>query len=51
MHHIYAGNGGGVVELLVDILVAAASAGVLWWSWRNRRPLPNPTCGREPARD
>lgn len=49
-HRIYASNGGGVIELLVDILVdilvAAASVGVLRWSWRYRQLLLNPPCGR-----
>jgi hypothetical protein len=38
-HRIYASNSGGVVELAIDILVAGASVGVLWWSWRYRKPL------------
>ena len=45
-HRIYASNGGGVIELLVDILVAGASVGVLSWSWRYRQLLLNPPCGR-----
>jgi hypothetical protein len=45
-HGIYASNGGGVIELLIDILVAGASVGVLWWSWRYRRWLLNPAGGR-----
>jgi hypothetical protein len=45
-HRIYASNAGGVIELLVDILVAGASVGVLWWSWRYRQLLLNPPCGR-----
>jgi hypothetical protein len=28
-----------VIELLIDILVACSSVGVLWWSWRDRGPL------------
>ena len=45
-HRIYASNGGGVIELLIDILVAGASVGVLWWSWHYRQLLLNPPCGR-----
>jgi hypothetical protein len=45
-HQIYASSGGGVIELLIDILVAGASCGVLWWSWRCRKFLLNPPCGR-----
>jgi hypothetical protein len=45
-HQIYASNSGGVIELLIDILVAGASGGVLWWSWRYRQLLLNPPCGR-----
>jgi hypothetical protein len=45
-HRIYATNAGGVIELLVDILVAGASVGVLWWSWRYRQLLLNPPRGR-----
>ncbi len=45
-HQIYASNSGGVIELLIDILVAGASAGVLWWSWRYRKLLLDPACGR-----
>ncbi len=41
-HRIYASNSGGVIELLIDILVAGASVGVLWWSWRYRQLLLNP---------
>jgi ferric-dicitrate binding protein FerR (iron transport regulator) len=50
-HHIYASDGGGVVELLIDVLVAGASVGVLWWSWRNRGPLLDPARVRDPAGD
>jgi hypothetical protein len=32
--------------LLVEILVAGASVGVLWWSWRYRQLLLNPPRGR-----
>jgi hypothetical protein len=45
-HRIYASNSGGVIEILIDILVAVASVGVLWWSWRNRWRLLNPADGR-----
>ena len=45
-HHIYAGNTGGVIELLIDILVAGASVGVLWWSWRYRWLLLDPPSRR-----
>jgi hypothetical protein len=45
-HRIYASNSGGVIELLIDILLAGASVGVLWWSWRYRQVLLNPDCGR-----
>ncbi len=45
-HRIYASNSGGVIELLIDILVAGASVGVLWWSWRYRQLLLNPDRGR-----
>jgi hypothetical protein len=45
-HRIYASNSGGVIELLIDILVAGSSVGVLWWSWRYRQVLLNPDCGR-----
>ena len=45
-HRIYASNGGGVIELLIDILVAGASVGVLWWSWRYRELLLNPPRSR-----
>jgi hypothetical protein len=38
-HGIYASSGGGVIELVIDLLVAGASVGVLWWSWRYRAPL------------
>ena len=48
-HGIYAGHGGGAVELVIDVLVAGASLGVLWWSWRNRGPLLDPARAREPA--
>jgi hypothetical protein len=50
-HRIYASNSGGVIELVIDILVAGASVGVLWWSWCNRRPLLNPVGAREPTGD
>jgi len=46
-HQIYASNSGGVIELLIDILVAGASVGVLWWSWRYRRSLLDPPSGRD----
>ncbi len=45
-HRIYASNSGGVIELLIDILVAGASVGVLWWSWRYRQLLLDPNYGR-----
>jgi hypothetical protein len=38
-HGIYASGTGGVIELVIDILVSAASLGVLWWSWHNRLRL------------
>ena len=41
-HRIYASSSGGVIELIIDILVAGASVGVLWWSWRYRWLLLNP---------
>ncbi len=41
-HRIYASTSGGVIELLV----AGASVGVLWWSWRYRQLLLKPECGR-----
>ncbi len=45
-HRIYASNSGGVIELLIDILIAGASVGVLRWSWRYRQQLLNPACGQ-----
>ncbi len=45
-HRIYASNSGGVIELLIDILIAGASVGVLWRSWRYRQLLLNPACGQ-----
>ncbi|MGO9977389.1 MAG: hypothetical protein ACLP01_32200 [Solirubrobacteraceae bacterium] len=45
-HQIYASNSAGVIELLIDILTAGASIGALWWSWRYRQLLLNPTCGQ-----
>jgi hypothetical protein len=36
---IYASTGAGVIELVIDILVAGASAGVLGWSWHYRAQL------------
>jgi ferric-dicitrate binding protein FerR (iron transport regulator) len=45
-HQIYASDSGGVIELLIDILVAGASVGMLWWSWRYRRLLLDPPPGR-----
>ena len=38
-HGIYASSGGGVIELVIDMVVAGASVGVLWWSWRYRTQL------------
>lgn len=38
-HGIYASSRGGVIELVIDLLVAGASAGALWWSWRNHNWL------------
>jgi ferric-dicitrate binding protein FerR (iron transport regulator) len=35
-HGIYASSAGGAIELVIDVLVAATSIAVLWWSWRNR---------------
>jgi hypothetical protein len=35
-HGIYGSGIGGVIELVIDILVACSSVGVLWWSWRYR---------------
>jgi hypothetical protein len=35
-HGIYASSAGGAIELVIDVLVAAASIAVLWWSWRSR---------------
>lgn len=48
-HGIYASNGGGVVELVIDVLVAGASVGALWWSWRSRGLLLIPAGGPERA--
>ncbi len=45
-HRIYASNSGGLIELLIDMLVAGASVGVLWWSWRYKQLLLDPDCGR-----
>jgi hypothetical protein len=50
-HGIYASDTAGVVELLIDVLVAGASVSVLWWSWRNRRLLIDPAYCVEPTRD
>lgn len=44
-HRIYASNTGGVIELLIDILVAGASVAVLRWSWCHRRLLLDPPAG------
>jgi hypothetical protein len=41
-HGIYASNGDGVVELVIDVLVAGASVGALWWSWDARPQLHVP---------
>ena len=38
-HSIYASNSGGTVELLIDLLIAAACGGALWWGWRYRSSL------------
>jgi hypothetical protein len=38
-HGIYGSSGGGVIELVIDLLVAAGSAGALMWTWRNRGVL------------
>lgn len=38
-HGIYASSRGGAIELGIDLLLAAASTGVLWWSWRARDSL------------
>jgi hypothetical protein len=41
-HGIYASSGAGVIELVIDVLVAGASAGVLGWSWHHRAQLLHP---------
>jgi hypothetical protein len=38
-HGIYASGTGGAIELVIDLLLAGASVGVLWWGWRNRLRL------------
>lgn len=38
-HGIYAGHGGGLIELIIDCLLAAGSVSLLWWSWRRRDAL------------
>jgi ferric-dicitrate binding protein FerR (iron transport regulator) len=49
-HRIYGSSSGGVIELVIDMLVAGTSVGVLWWSWRHRQVLLNPASGREQTR-
>ena len=38
-HGIYGSSGGGVIELVIDILVAGASVVVLTWSWHYKTLL------------
>ena len=38
-HRIYATSSGGVIELIIDILVASASVTLLVWSWQHRTDL------------
>jgi hypothetical protein len=38
-HGIYGSGRGGVIELVIDVLVAGASLGALAWSWHNRLAL------------
>lgn len=45
-HGIYGSSTGGVIELLIDVLIAGASVGVLWWTWRYRRLLLNEPASR-----
>jgi len=40
-HGIYGSDGGGVIELAIDLLIAGASIGVLTWAWRYRTLLLN----------
>ena len=42
-HATYGSGSGGVIELVIDILLAAASIGVLWWSWHYRSELLDDT--------
>lgn len=49
-NRIYAGSTGGVIELLIDIVVAGAGTGALWWSWRYRWFLLGPGGGQGPGR-
>jgi hypothetical protein len=50
-HGIYGSGGGGVIELVIDILAAGGSIGVLWWSWRYREPLLNDSTSGTQALD
>jgi hypothetical protein len=42
-HGIYASGTGGVIELLIDLLLAAGSVAVLWWAWVARQALLGPS--------
>jgi len=45
-HGIYGRRAGGVIELIIDILVAGASVGILCWAWRHHRLLLADTAHR-----
>jgi len=48
-HRICATSSGGVIELIIDTLVACASVTVLIWSWHNRTDLLTQPCAlRDP---
>lgn len=38
-HGIYGSDRGGMMELVIDLLVAGSSIAILSWSWRNRRAI------------
>ncbi len=38
-HGVYGSGRGGVIELVINVLTATSSVGVLWWSWRHRERL------------
>lgn len=47
-HGIYGNSRGGAIELPINVLTAAASVAVLWWSWRHRGALLAPSTERGP---